>query len=161
MPIRVARTSNIELPLRAASSSTSRYLLAISGSFNSARSRSSRACMLSSRRAMGVILDVSAETVVKGGISGIQFNLVDQFAALGSGQSGRGKLSPPAFRQQEVLDVGGVVGRQLQGSGDSGKHLRRPVESRQIQQAAQVDTGLHRLALQAEVELTCLGPQSI
>ena len=64
----------------------------------------------------------------KSGIGRLQFDLVDQLAPLGSGQSGRGKLAPPAFRQQEVLDVGGVVGRQLQGLGDGGKHLRRPVE---------------------------------
>ena len=36
-------------------------------------------------------------------------------APFGSGQSRRGKLSPPPFRQQEVLDIPSVVGRQLQG----------------------------------------------
>ena len=45
--------------------------------------------------------------------------------------------------------------------GDGGKHLRRPVESCQAQQATQVDAGLHWLTLEVEVELACLGPQRI
>jgi len=67
---------------------------------------------------MRVLLGVVAETVVNGRIRGLQFDLVNQFAPPGSGQSGRGKLSPPAFGQDEVLYIGSVVGRQFQGPGE-------------------------------------------
>src|SRR4029077_13881909 len=160
-PNRIARTSKKELPLRAASSSTSRYDLAISGSFSSARSRSSRAWRLSSRRAILVLVGGVTETVVNSRIGRLQLDVVDQLAPLRSRQSGRGKLPAPAFRQQKVLDVGGVVGRKFQGPGDGRKHFDRAVDSRQTKQATQVDAGLHRLAFQAKVELACLGPQGI
>src|SRR5580704_7420373 len=101
----------MELPLRAASSSTSRYPLAISRSFNSARSRSSLACKLSSRRAIRVLLGVVAETVVNRRVGRVQFDLVDQFTPSGSRQRGCGKFAPAAFRQQEVLDIRGVARR--------------------------------------------------
>ena len=94
-----------------------------------------------------------AEAVVKGGIGGFQFDVVDQFAAFGSGQSGRGKLPAAAFGQQEVLDIGGIVGRQFQGPADGGQHLGAPVELGQVQQATQMDAGLDRPAVQAQVEL--------
>jgi hypothetical protein len=48
---------------------------------------------------MEVLLGASAEAVVEGRIGGFQVDLIDQFAPPGSGKSGRGKLSPPAFRQ--------------------------------------------------------------
>ncbi len=41
------------------------------------------------------------------------------------------------------------------------KHLLRPVESCQAQQATQVDAGLHRLAVELKVELACLESQGI
>ena len=41
------------------------------------------------------------------------------------------------------------------------EQLGRAVESRQTQQATQVDAGLHRLLLEVQVELACLGPQGV
>src|SRR5947209_3086857 len=105
---------------------------------------------------MRVLLGAFAKTVVNGGISGLQFDLLDQFAALGSGQSGRGKLSPPPLGQQQVLNICGVVDRQLQGPRQRRKHFRRPIESCQTQETAEMDTGLYRLPVEVEMKLARL-----
>src|SRR3954452_958153 len=91
------------------------------------------------------------ETVVNSRIGRLQLDVVDQLAPLRSRQSGRGKLPAPALGQQKVLDVGRVIGREFQGFGDRRKHLGGTVDSRQTQQATQVDARLHRLAFQAQV----------
>src|SRR5207248_10578373 len=98
-----------------------------------------------------VLLTVDAEPVVDRRIGGLQFDLVDQFPPLGSGPSGGGELAPAAFRQQEVLDRGGVVGRQLQGPSEGGEHLGPTVELGEDQQATEVNAGLDGPALELEM----------
>jgi len=110
---------------------------------------------------MEVLLSVVAEAVVTAGIGRLQFDLIDQFAAPGCGQSGTRELSPSPLGQQQVLDRRGIVGRQFQGTGDGPEQLGWPVELGQADQATQVDAGLERPLPEAEVELACLGSQRI
>jgi hypothetical protein len=58
---------------------------------------------------MGVLLGAVAKAVVKGWVGRFQLDIVDQFAALGSGLRWRGELPTAAFRQQQILYVGGIV----------------------------------------------------
>jgi hypothetical protein len=59
---------------------------------------------------MGSLLAVLAKAVVPGGIGRFQFDVVDQFTALGGGEGGRRELSAAAFGQQQILYRGGIVG---------------------------------------------------
>ena len=98
---------------------------------------------------MGILLGVVAKAVVKGGVGGFEFDVVDQFAAFGSGECRRGELPAAAFGQQQILHVSGIVGRQFQGTADGGQHFGAAVELGQVQQATQMDAGLDRTAVQA------------
>jgi len=59
---------------------------------------------------MVIFLVVVTKAVVQGWVSGFQFDVVDQFAALGSGERWCGELPAAALGQQQVLDVSGVIG---------------------------------------------------
>src|SRR5690242_14139430 len=111
-PIRVRRASKGELPLRAASSRTSRYAPAMTGSFNSARSRSSCELGLGSslRRVMRILRGRLEKTVVNSRVDGVEFDLFDELAPFRVWQGRRGELSPAPLGQHQVLHVGGVVG---------------------------------------------------
>ena len=70
-----------------------------------------------SGRAMGILLGVVAKAVVKGGVGGFEFDVVDQFAAFGSGECRRGELPAAAFGQQQILHASGIVGRSIPRRG--------------------------------------------
>jgi hypothetical protein len=77
---------------------------------------------------MGVLLGVVAKAVVKSGVGRFQLDIIDQFAALGSGQRWRGELPAAAFREQQILYVGGIVSCQSQGARNGGEYLGPPVD---------------------------------
>ena len=109
---------------------------------------------------MGILLGVVAKAVVKGGVGGVELDVVDQFTAFGSGQGRSGKLAAAALSQEQILHGGGIVSCQFHGLRHGGQHFRAPVEFSQAQQTAQLDAGFDWTTIQAEMKRPRLGPQA-